>query len=148
MEQTLILVKGDGVKRRLIGEIIRRIEAKNLDVGAMKLMDVSRELAEEHYSEHRDKPFFEELVEFITTTPVVAMRVEGEGAIKVMRKPDGHHQPRRGRARHHTGRSCLEHAGQFSTRFRLSRERRKESSGSSSAPSPCSSYSPPSPPGV
>lgn len=93
MEQTLILVKGDGVKRRLIGEIIRRIEAKNLDIGAMKLMDVSRELAEEHYAEHREKPFFEELVEFITTTPVVAMRVEGEGAIKVMRKLMGATNP-------------------------------------------------------
>lgn len=93
MEQTLILIKGDGVRRRLIGEIIRRIEAKNLDIGAMKLMDVSRELAEEHYAEHRDKPFFEELVEFITTTPVVAMRVEGEGAIKVMRKLMGTTNP-------------------------------------------------------
>ncbi len=93
MEQTLILIKGDGVRRRLIGEIIRRIEAKNLDIGAMKLMDVSRELAEEHYAEHRDKPFFEELVEFITITPVVAMRVEGEGAIKVMRKLMGTTNP-------------------------------------------------------
>ncbi len=93
MEQTLVLVKGDGVKRRLIGEIIRRIEAKNLEIGAMQLMDVSRELAEEHYAEHRDKPFFEELVEFITTTPVVAMRVEGEGAIKVMRKLMGSTNP-------------------------------------------------------
>ena len=93
MEQTLVLVKGDGVKRRLVGEIIRRIEAKNLNIGAMQLMDVSRELAEEHYSEHRDKPFFEELVEFITTTPVVAMRVEGEGAIKVMRKLMGSTNP-------------------------------------------------------
>ncbi|CAN5684222.1 nucleoside-diphosphate kinase [soil metagenome] len=93
MEQTLILVKGDGVKRRLVGEIIRRIEGKNLDIGAMKLMDVSRELAEQHYAEHRDKPFFEELVEFITTTPVVAMRVEGESAIKVMRKLMGSTNP-------------------------------------------------------
>lgn len=93
MEQTLVLVKGDGVKRRLIGEIIRRIEAKNLDIGAMQLMDVGRELAEEHYAEHREKPFFEELVEFITTTPVVAMRVEGEGAIKVMRKLMGSTNP-------------------------------------------------------
>jgi nucleoside-diphosphate kinase len=93
VEQTLILVKGDGVKRRLVGEIIRRIEGKNLDIGAMKLMDVSRELAEQHYAEHRDKPFFEELVEFITTTPVVAMRVEGESAIKVMRKLMGSTNP-------------------------------------------------------
>jgi nucleoside-diphosphate kinase len=93
MEETLILVKGDGVKRQLIGEIIRRIEAKNLDIKAIQLMDVSRETAEEHYAEHRDKPFFEELVEFITTTPVVAMRVSGEGAIKVMRKLMGATNP-------------------------------------------------------
>ena len=85
MEQTLVLVKGDGVRRRLIGEIISRIEDKGLDIEALTLMNVSRDLAEEHYAEHRDKPFFEELVEFITSTPVVAMRVRGEGAIKVMR---------------------------------------------------------------
>src|SRR4028118_2330945 len=93
MEQTLVLVKGDGVKRRLIGEIIRRIEAKSLDIRTMQLMDVGRELAEEHYAEHREKPFFEELVEFITTTPVVAMRVKGEGAIKVMRNLMGSTNP-------------------------------------------------------
>jgi len=85
LEETLVLVKGDGVRRRVVGEIIRRIEAKGLDLGDLKLMNVSRELAEEHYAEHREKPFFEELVEFITSTPVVAMRVRGEGAIKVMR---------------------------------------------------------------
>src|ERR671918_3058471 len=85
MDQTLVLVKGDGVRRRLIGEIIRRIEAKSLDIRTLRLMDVSRELAEEHYAEHREKPFFEELVEFITSIPVVAMRIRGEGAIKAMR---------------------------------------------------------------
>ena len=85
MEETLVLVKGDGVRRKLIGEIIRRMEAKDLDIADMKLMDVTRELAEEHYAEHREKPFFDELVDFITTTPVVAMRVRGEGAIGVMR---------------------------------------------------------------
>jgi nucleoside-diphosphate kinase len=85
MEETLVLVKGDGVRRKLIGEVIRRMEAKDLDIADMKLMDVTRELAEEHYAEHREKPFFEELVDFITTTPVVAMRVRGEGAIGVMR---------------------------------------------------------------
>ncbi len=93
MEETLVLVKGDGVRRRLVGEIIRRIEAKSLDIDAMKLMDVGRELAEEHYAEHRDKPFFEELVEFITSTPVVAMRIKGEGAIKVMRNLMGSTNP-------------------------------------------------------
>ena len=85
MEETLVLVKGDGVRRRLVGEILRRIEAKGLDIDTLVKMDVGRELAEEHYAEHREKPFFEELVEFITSTPVVAMRVGGENAIKVMR---------------------------------------------------------------
>ena len=93
MEQTLVLVKGDGVRRRLIGEIIRRIESKSLNIRTLQLMDVSRELAEEHYAEHREKHFFEELVEFITTTPVVAMRVEGEGAIQVMRRLMGATNP-------------------------------------------------------
>ena len=93
MEQTLVLVKGDGVRRRLVGEIIGRIENKGLDVRTLQLMDVSRELAEEHYAEHREKPFFGELVEFITSTPVVAMRVEGDGAIKVMRNLMGATNP-------------------------------------------------------
>jgi nucleoside-diphosphate kinase len=93
MEETLVLVKGDGVRRKLIGEIIRRMEAKNLDIADMKLMDVERELAEEHYAEHREKPFFDELVDFITTTPVVAMRVRGEGAIGVMRSLMGATNP-------------------------------------------------------
>jgi nucleoside-diphosphate kinase len=93
LEETLVLVKGDGVRRRLIGEIIRRIENTGLDIRAMQLMDVSRELAEEHYAEHREKPFFEELVEFITSTPVVAMRVGGEGAISIVRKLMGATNP-------------------------------------------------------
>ena len=93
MEETLVLVKGDGVRRRLVGEIIRRIENTGLDIHAMQLMDVSRELAEEHYAEHREKPFFEELVEFITSTPVVAMRVGGEGAISIVRKLMGATNP-------------------------------------------------------
>jgi nucleoside-diphosphate kinase len=93
LDETLVLVKGDGVRRRLVGEIIRRIEAKSLDIDAMKLMDVGRDLAEEHYAEHRDKPFFEELVEFITSSPVVAMRIRGEGAIKVMRNLMGSTNP-------------------------------------------------------
>ena len=93
MEQTLVLVKGDGVRRRLIGEITRRLEAKGLDIRAMKMMDVSRELAEEHYAEHREKPFFEELVEFIISTPVVAMTVEGDGAIGTVRNLMGATNP-------------------------------------------------------
>jgi nucleoside-diphosphate kinase len=93
MEETLVLVKGDGVRRKLVGEIISRIEARGMDLGDMKLMDVDRELAQEHYAEHREKPFFEELVDFITATPVVAMRVRGEGAIKAMRSLMGATNP-------------------------------------------------------
>ena len=93
MEQTLVLVKGDGVRRRLIGEIIRRLEAKGLGIRAMQMMNVSRGLAEEHYAEHREKPFFEELVEFITSTPVVALTVEGEGAIGTVRNLMGATNP-------------------------------------------------------
>ena len=93
MEETLVLVKGDGVRRRLIGEIIRRIENKGLEIGALQLMDVSPELAEEHYAEHREKPIFEELIEFITSTPVVAMRVRGAGAIKTVRNLMGATNP-------------------------------------------------------
>jgi nucleoside-diphosphate kinase len=93
MEETLVLVKGDGVRRKLVGEIVGRIEAKGMDLGDMKLMDVSRDLAEEHYAEHREKPFFDELVDFITATPVVAMRVRGEDAIKAMRSLMGATNP-------------------------------------------------------
>ena len=81
----MVLVKGDGVRRRLVGEIISRIEARGMDLGDIQLMEVGRDLAEEHYAEHREKPFFDELVDFITATPVVAMRVRGDGAIKAMR---------------------------------------------------------------
>ena len=93
MEQTLVLIKGDGVRRKLVGEIIRRIEARGLDIADMKLMEVDTELAEEHYAEHREKPFFGELVEFITSSPVVALRVRGQGAIKAMRNLMGSTNP-------------------------------------------------------
>lgn len=93
MEETLILVKPDGVKRRLSGEVISRIERKGYDIREMRLMQLGRELAEEHYGEHSDKPFFGELVDFITSGPVVAMRVEGENAIKVMRNVMGATNP-------------------------------------------------------
>lgn len=93
MEQTLILVKPDGVRRKLAGEVISRIEAKNFDIREMKTMTVSRDLAEEHYGEHRDKPFFGDLVAFITSGPIVAMRVEGDGVIKIMRNIMGATNP-------------------------------------------------------
>lgn len=85
MERTLVLIKPDAVKRRLIGEIIRRIEGRDLSIVAMKMLTPSRELAEKHYAVHRGKDFFEPTIEFITSGPVVAMIVEGENAIELTR---------------------------------------------------------------
>jgi len=93
MERTFVMLKPDAVKRRLIGEIIKRIEAKNLNIVAMKMMHIDRKLAETHYSEHREKPFFKDLVEFITSGPVVAMIVEGPNAISVIRAMMGATNP-------------------------------------------------------
>jgi nucleoside-diphosphate kinase len=90
---TLLIVKPDGVRRRLVGEMLRRIEAKGLAIAEMRMMTIDRALAEEHYAEHRDKPFFEELVAFITSGPVVVARLEGEGAIEVVRTMMGATNP-------------------------------------------------------
>jgi nucleoside-diphosphate kinase len=84
-EQTLILVKPDGVERGLIGEVVARIERKGYRLEALELRTLERAEAEEHYAEHTDKPFFGELVDFITSGPLVAMCVSGEGAIVGMR---------------------------------------------------------------
>ncbi|MDQ3962769.1 MAG: nucleoside-diphosphate kinase [Actinomycetota bacterium] len=84
MQRTLIMIKPDGVKRRLIGEVIRRIEAKGYGITDMKMFTIDESLAREHYGEHVDKPFFGELISFITSGPVVAMIVEGSDAIKGM----------------------------------------------------------------
>jgi nucleoside-diphosphate kinase len=81
IERTFAMVKPDGVQRRLVGELISRIEAKGYDIVAMKRMTISREMAEKHYGEHAGKPFYEGLVSFITSGPVVAMVLEGENAI-------------------------------------------------------------------
>lgn len=85
VESTLLIVKPDGVRRGLIGEVLGRVEAKGLRIAEMRLMQIDRALAEEHYAEHREKPFFAELVAFITSGPVVVARLEGEGAIDVWR---------------------------------------------------------------
>lgn len=85
VESTLLIVKPDGVRRGLVGEVLRRVEAKGLRIAEMRLMTIDRPLAEEHYGEHREKPFYGELVEFITSGPVVVGRLEGEGAIDVWR---------------------------------------------------------------
>jgi nucleoside-diphosphate kinase len=93
VERTLILIKPDAVRRRLSGEILARIEARGFTVRAGKLMTVTRDLAERHYVEHVEKPFFEELVSFITSGPTWALVVEGEGAIATMRKTIGATNP-------------------------------------------------------
>jgi nucleoside-diphosphate kinase len=85
VESTLLIVKPDGVRRGLVGEVLRRVEAKGLRIAEMRLMTIERSTAEEHYGEHLEKPFFGELVEFITSGPVVVARLEGEGAIDVWR---------------------------------------------------------------
>ena len=93
VERTLILIKPDAVERSLAGEILARIERRGLRVAAGKLLRVSRALGEEHYAEHREKPFFGELVEFITSASTWALVVEGEGAIATMRKTIGATNP-------------------------------------------------------
>ena len=93
IEQSLILIKPDAMQRRLAGEILGRIERRGLTLRAAKLIRVDRELGETHYAEHREKPFFGELVDFITSAPTLALVVEGEGAIATMRKTIGATNP-------------------------------------------------------
>jgi len=93
MERTFLMIKPDGVQRGLIGEVIRRVEQKGLKIVAMKMLRVSRELAEKHYEEHRGKSFYESLISYITSSPVVAMVVEGKNAVQVVRKMIGATDP-------------------------------------------------------
>ncbi|MBW4470711.1 MAG: nucleoside-diphosphate kinase [Stenomitos rutilans HA7619-LM2] len=93
MERTFLAIKPDGVQRKLVGEIIRRFETKGFTLVGLKLMNVSRELAETHYGVHRERPFFAGLVDFITSGPVVAMVWEGEGVIASARKIIGATNP-------------------------------------------------------
>ncbi len=89
IQQTLILVKPDAMQRGLAGEVISRIERKGLRIVAMRLLQVDAELAERHYEAHTDKPFFGSLVEFITSSPIIAMVVEGRHAVEVVRQTMG-----------------------------------------------------------
>ncbi len=93
MERTFVMIKPDGVQRGLIGEIISRIEKKGLKIVGMKMLRVSKDLAENHYAEHKGKDFFESLVDYITSSPVIAMVVEGRDAVKVMRSLVGKTNP-------------------------------------------------------
>jgi nucleoside-diphosphate kinase len=92
-ERTLVLIKPDGVKRRLVGEILGRIERKGLAIAAMQLKDVGEDLARRHYAEHEGKPFFGSLLEFITSGPLVAAIVEGPRAIAAFRQIAGGTDP-------------------------------------------------------
>jgi nucleoside-diphosphate kinase len=92
-ERTLVLIKPDAMQRRLAGEILARLEQRGLAVRAAKLVHVDEGLAGEHYAEHREKPFFGELVEFITSSPTLALVLEGESAVKVVRTTMGATNP-------------------------------------------------------
>jgi len=93
VERTFLAIKPDGVQRKLISEIIGRFETKGFTLVGLKFMNVSRELAEQHYGVHRERPFFGSLVEFITSGPVVAMVWEGDGVIAAARKVIGATNP-------------------------------------------------------
>ncbi len=93
MERTFIMIKPDGVQRNLVGEIIRRFEAKGFTLVGLKMLAVSRELAEKHYDVHKERPFFGKLVEFIISSPVVAMAWEGNGVVAAARKIIGSTNP-------------------------------------------------------
>jgi len=92
-ERTLVLIKPDAMQRKLAGEILARFESRGLEVAGAKLVQVDRALAEHHYAEHAEKPFFGELVEFITSAPTLALVLEGESAISVVRTTMGATNP-------------------------------------------------------
>ncbi|MDJ0650608.1 MAG: nucleoside-diphosphate kinase [Xenococcaceae cyanobacterium MO_188.B19] len=93
MERTFIMIKPDGVQRGLVGEIIKRFETKGFTLVGLKQLAVSRELAENHYGVHKERPFFGSLVDFITSAPVVAMVWEGDGVVASARKIIGATNP-------------------------------------------------------
>ena len=93
VERTLVLIKPDAVQRKLAGEILARFERRGLELLDARLVQVDRELAEQHYAEHAEKPFFGELVEFITSGPTLALALEGEGAITTVRRTMGATNP-------------------------------------------------------
>ncbi|KIL17161.1 Nucleoside diphosphate kinase [Bacillus pumilus] len=94
MDKTFLMVKPDGVERQLIGEIVSRFEKKGLQLVGAKLMSIPKEVAETHYGEHKEKPFFEELVDFITSGPVFAMVWQGEQVVDVTRQIIGKTNPK------------------------------------------------------
>ena len=93
MEKSFVMMKPDAVGRRLMGQILSRFEQKGLQLKAIKLMKISEDLAKEHYGEHSEKPFFNDLVEYITSGPVLAMVIEGDDVISLIRKMVGATNP-------------------------------------------------------
>lgn len=93
IEKTLVLVKPDGVKNRICGEVISRFERKGLEVEAIKMIQVPEELAKKHYAEHEGKGFFKDLIAFITSGPVLAMVIKGENAVAAVRQINGATDP-------------------------------------------------------
>ncbi len=93
IEETLVLVKPDGVKKHICGEIIARFERKGLSIKAIKMIQVPEELAKKHYAEHEGKGFFKDLIDFITSGPVLAMVIEGENAVAAVRQINGATDP-------------------------------------------------------
>lgn len=113
-ERTFVMVKPDGVQRRLVGKVLQRIEESGLKIVAMKFLKVSKEMAEKHYEMHKGKAFYEGLIEYITSGPVVALVVEGENAIENIRKMVGSTDPKnaqpgtiRGDYAQHIGRNII-----------------------------------------
>ena len=114
MERTFVMIKPDGVQRRLMGKIIERLESSGLKIVAMKFMKASKELAEKHYEIHKNKPFYEGLIKYITSGPVLAMIIEGEDVISIVRKMVGETDPKkalpgtiRGDFAQHIGRNII-----------------------------------------
>jgi len=95
MERTFVMIKPDGVQRRLIGKILQRFEEAGLKIVAMKFLKVTQELAEKHYEIHKGKPFYESLIKYITSGPVLAMVIEGQNAIERIRKMVGATDPQK-----------------------------------------------------
>ena len=93
MERTLILVKPDAVQRKLTGEILRRFENRGFSIAAMKMLTPSRDVAGEHYAEHKEKPFFGELVDFLSGSPLIALILEAPDAVALSRKTIGATKP-------------------------------------------------------
>ncbi|HHZ02452.1 MAG TPA: nucleoside-diphosphate kinase [Tissierellia bacterium] len=107
MEKTLVLIKPDAIERKLMGEIISIYENNNLNITEIKLLKPSVTIAEEHYYEHRDKPFFRELIDYITRGKVCALIIEGEGVIETVRRINGATDPKKAAANTIRGKYAL-----------------------------------------